>query len=417
MTNPVTNRLPPVELHGYRISQQLIAEGTTGSVFPAVDQTTGSPRVIKLAHPAEDDPNAVKNVKQEAAILERLSHVPHIVKMKTHFPLPAEESNSQLSSYALVLEEARCCERCPSPQNVRDKLMTKGIHAYGFKTIVSAIAQLVECLIQLNKLNLVHCDLKTSNLILNESGLLTLCDFANADSLDELVNDHSRTTATHRPPEMYLGKKETDFTVDMWGVGVILFELYTGGHVPFPWKDKDGWSPFRSILATLGFPSDDYLKSCPYGKDLLKKATNSSFFSSWRANIQQAAFFRGHSFTRTERIIDFLDRIFCYEKRMTAQEALRHPLLHADVQVHLDMKGASRAERDQYFLRIGNTDLPLSPCLHFPRSSKDEYRIQLLHKQSGECLIDKVNKLFPGYRLQINWSSLPQSAPEEKRPK
>jgi len=91
--------------------------------------------------------------------------------------------------------------------------------------------------------NLVHRDLKVKypylfvnfqpeNLLLNKNHDIKLCDFG--WSTQRAKNETMRTfcgTYEYMAPEL-LKKKPYDYTVDIWGLGILLFELMHG-HSPY----------------------------------------------------------------------------------------------------------------------------------------------------------------------------------------
>lgn len=76
---------------------------------------------------------------------------------------------------------------------------------------------------------IMHRDLKTSNLLLNNRGEIKLADFGMArfhgdppPKLTQLV-----VTLWYRAPELLLGAEKYGFEIDMWSVGCIFGELLT----------------------------------------------------------------------------------------------------------------------------------------------------------------------------------------------
>ena len=87
--------------------------------------------------------------------------------------------------------------------------------------------------------NLLHIDLKPSNLLLNSECHMKVADFGLARSLDTrdpdqqpLLTDYV-ATRWYRAPEILLGSNKYTKGVDMWSMGCILAELLLGKPV-FP---------------------------------------------------------------------------------------------------------------------------------------------------------------------------------------
>jgi cell division cycle 2-like protein len=90
------------------------------------------------------------------------------------------------------------------------------------------LLQLVSGMVYLHDNWILHRDLKTSNLLLNNRGQLKIADFGMAryvgdpapPKLTQLV-----VTLWYRAPELLLGAREYGAAVDMWSIGCIFGEL------------------------------------------------------------------------------------------------------------------------------------------------------------------------------------------------
>ncbi|CAO0797791.1 unnamed protein product [Mucor circinelloides] len=74
---------------------------------------------------------------------------------------------------------------------------------------------------------IIHRDLKTSNLLLNNRGEIKVADFGLARKYGSPMGNMTQLVVTlwYRAPELLLGAKEYTTAIDMWSVGCIFAEL------------------------------------------------------------------------------------------------------------------------------------------------------------------------------------------------
>ena len=103
--------------------------------------------------------------------------------------------------------------------------------------------QLVQAVKHLHDNKIIHRDLKLSNLLLNERGVLKLADFGLARQLPELKIFAGQMTPKvvtlwYRAPEILLRCGEYWTPCDVWALGCILAELLNQGRPILPGKNE-----------------------------------------------------------------------------------------------------------------------------------------------------------------------------------
>jgi serine/threonine protein kinase len=134
-------------------------------------------------------------------------------------------------------------------------------------------AQLALALGYLHGINVIYRDLKLENILMNETGYISLVDFGISKQLDigSRERTHSvRGTPEYMAPDIFTGKvskKGYSHQIDWWALGIITYEMIVG-QVPF--FDEDENKMYAKIVKSpLEFPKELQMsKEC---KDFIEK--------------------------------------------------------------------------------------------------------------------------------------------------
>jgi serine/threonine protein kinase/tetratricopeptide (TPR) repeat protein len=112
--------------------------------------------------------------------------------------------------------------------------------------VIEIAAQIADALAEAHKLEIVHCDIKSSNVLINERGFVKILDFGIARSCEpedreppDVTREIGRQTSlnavegtvSYMSPEQALGR-ELDSRSDIFSLGVVMYEMLAG-RLPF----------------------------------------------------------------------------------------------------------------------------------------------------------------------------------------
>jgi len=169
----------------------------------------------------------------------------------------------------------------------------------------------------------IHRDMKPSNLLLNSECLVKVADFGLARLIDAPKEDGARqqvltdyvATRWYRAPEILLGSTTYTKGVDMWSIGCILGELL-GGKPMFPGTST--MNQIDRIIEVTGRPSKDDIEAIQseFAAQMLENLPepNERGLESMYPNVDGDAH-------------DLLKKLLMFnpDKRITVEEALDHP--------------------------------------------------------------------------------------------
>jgi negative regulator of PHO system len=123
-------------------------------------------------------------------------------------------------------------------------------------TIRSFMYQLLKGIAFCHENRVLHRDLKPQNLLINNKGQLKLADFGLARAFGIPVNTFSNEVVTlwYRAPDVLLGSRTYNTSIDIWSAGCIMAEMYTGRPL-FPGTTNE--DQLQKIFRLMGTPSEN----------------------------------------------------------------------------------------------------------------------------------------------------------------
>ncbi|XP_032704141.1 mitogen-activated protein kinase 15 isoform X2 [Lontra canadensis] len=262
-----------------------LGKGAYGIVWKAVDRRTGEVVAIKKIFDAFRDKTDAQRTFREITLLQELGDHPNIIRL-----LDVIRAENDRDIY-LVFE---------SMDTDLNAVICKGrLLKDTHKRYI--IYQLLRATKFIHSGHVIHRDQKPSNILLDSSCSVKLCDFGLARSLGGLPEGPEGQALTdyvatrwYRAPEVLLASRWYTPGVDMWSLGCILGEMLRGRPL-FPGTST--LHQLELILETIPPPSKE---------DLL------ALGSSYSASILPCL-----------RAWGLL--VFAPDKRLSAAQALQHP--------------------------------------------------------------------------------------------
>lgn len=161
----------------------------------------------------------------------------------------------------------------------------------------------------------LHRDLKPQNLLINTRGQLKLADFGLARAFGIPVNTFSNEVVTlwYRAPDVLLGSRTYNTSIDIWSAGCIMAEMYTGRPL-FPGTTNE--DQLQKIFRLMGTPSE---RTWPGISQLPEYKGNFPSFATQNLHL---------ILPQVDSLgMDLIGKLLRLkpEDRLSAQEALRHP--------------------------------------------------------------------------------------------
>ncbi|CAM0945354.1 unnamed protein product [Alopecurus aequalis] len=282
-----------------------INEGTYGIVSRAEDMKTGETVALKKVKMENEREGFPLTSLREINILLSFHH-PSIVDVK-EIVVGSGDSTYMVMEYM---------------EHDLKAVMETMKQPYSQSEVKCLMLQLLEGVKYLHDNWVIHRDLKTSNILLNNRGELKICDFGLSRQYGSPLKPYTQLVVTlwYRAPELLLGAKEYSTAIDMWSMGCIMAELLSKKPLFDGKRDIDQLS---KIFKMLGTPNEDIwpgYSKLPGARAKFPKQP----YNKLREKFPAVSFTGG--LTLSEAGFDLLNRMLTYdpEMRISADAALKH---------------------------------------------------------------------------------------------
>ncbi|KAK3026224.1 hypothetical protein RJ639_040509 [Escallonia herrerae] len=219
-----------------------IGQGTYSSVYRARDVETGRMVALKKVRFDNFQPESVRFMAREITVLRRLDH-PNLMKLEGI--ITSRLSCSVYLVFEYMEHDLSGLLSCPDI-----KFTDAQIKCY--------MRQLLNGVEHCHSRGVIHRDIKSSNILVNNEGILKIADFGLATYLNPRNKQPltSRVvTLWYRPPELLLGSTNYGASVDMWSVGCVFAELFIGRPIL---KGRTEVEQLHKIFKLCGTPPEEH---------------------------------------------------------------------------------------------------------------------------------------------------------------
>jgi cyclin-dependent kinase 12/13 len=324
------------------VNNKPVGDGSYGTVFKAYykgskeyGEKYGIPEIVALKKikTTNEKEGFPITALREIMIMKRLRHK-NILQLLEVVTSKLSERNKNKQNAYLVFEymEHDLCSILLS-NFVYEKSQIKFI-----------LYQLLLGIQYLHNNNILHRDIKTLNILLNNKGEVKIGDFGLSRIFTQnLKRKYTNRVVTicYRSPELLLGENIYGPEIDIWSLGCVFWEILTGNCIFYGDNEK---SVFLRICQILGNPNEANwpgVEEMPYYKNLIpQKKYDNILNKEYKRfpNIDETTF-------------DLVKKMLCLnpKERITIEEALNHPYFISHEPKMCEQKDMPKIEEELHY--------------------------------------------------------------------
>jgi len=297
-------------LRKYEVGQR-VGKGAYGIVWKARDLASGKQVALKKIFDAFQNSTDAQRTFREVMFLQELNahHHENIIRL-----LNVLKAENDKDLY-LVFEYMEINLHAVIKANILEEVHKKYV-----------LYQILRALKYMHSGELLHRDMKPSNVLLNSDCHVKLCDFGLARSVAELGEEGSKDAAVltdyvatrwYRAPEILLGSSRYTKGVDSWSVGCILGEMLLGRPL---FAGSSTVHQLELVLEITGRPNKLDLKS-------IRSRHTATMLESIAVKPQRSL--QSLLPTAPADALDLMSKLLVFnpDRRLSIEDAIRHPYL------------------------------------------------------------------------------------------
>jgi len=193
--------------------RELVGQGGMADVYLAWDRLRSTKMAVKvLRRDLTTNPKSFQLFAKEAELLRKLEH-PNIVRLY--------EFEKEEDIVFIIMDWVE-------GTNLRQAIV-EGKRPFTLPDVSNILQPVCSALHFAHQNQVFHCDIKPANILIHVDGRVLLSDFGVARLA---TDDISGGTPPYMAPEQFSGG-EVDARTDIYALGITIFEMLSGGLVPF----------------------------------------------------------------------------------------------------------------------------------------------------------------------------------------